>query len=222
MTRGALADELQVLRARACHGRDDEQQGRDVHDRPHRPRAVRDRRVTPARRLHVPRLEAVHAGLIARALIGAAAVAAALAAGASGAAPASHAPAVCPRFDPVFRLEFGSLGRPGHGDQAARALRRRRDERGGRVRRLPGLRLRHADGGESDARLPRDDACAEPDREAAVASLSVSPHRPQRSLPTPSGDLLYPEASADHVTRPAREHRPSCSSAWCPAGSRSR
>ncbi|HEV8250774.1 MAG TPA: hypothetical protein VGQ15_12450 [Gaiellaceae bacterium] len=36
-----------------------------------------------------------------------------LAAGASGSGPAEHAPAICPRFDPAFRLEFGTWGGPG-------------------------------------------------------------------------------------------------------------
>ena len=44
-----------------------------------------------------------------------AAAAATLAGGASGSAPASHAPAICPRFDPVFTLEFGAWGGPGTG-----------------------------------------------------------------------------------------------------------
>jgi hypothetical protein len=43
------------------------------------------------------------------------AAAASLAGGASGSAPASHAPAICPRFDPVFSLEFGAWGGPGTG-----------------------------------------------------------------------------------------------------------
>lgn len=43
------------------------------------------------------------------------AAAASLAGGASGSAPASHAPAICPRFDPVFTLEFGAWGGPGTG-----------------------------------------------------------------------------------------------------------
>ncbi|MEX2210665.1 MAG: hypothetical protein WD689_02740 [Gaiellaceae bacterium] len=40
-------------------------------------------------------------------------VAVALTATALGRAPAAHAPAVCPRFDPAFRLEFGAWGGPG-------------------------------------------------------------------------------------------------------------
>ena len=44
-----------------------------------------------------------------------AAAAASLAGGAFGSAPASHAPAICPRFDPVFSLEFGAWGGPGTG-----------------------------------------------------------------------------------------------------------
>jgi hypothetical protein len=38
-----------------------------------------------------------------------------IAAAASLSAPASHAPAICPRFDPVFSLEFGAWGGPGTG-----------------------------------------------------------------------------------------------------------
>jgi hypothetical protein len=42
-----------------------------------------------------------------------AAAAIALVGAAAGGAPASHAPAICPRFDPGFRLEFGTWGGPG-------------------------------------------------------------------------------------------------------------
>ena len=52
--------------------------------------------------------------LIARVVapVAAAAAVLAVAAGAAGSGPAEHAPAICPRYDPAFRLEFGTWGGP--------------------------------------------------------------------------------------------------------------
>jgi hypothetical protein len=60
-----------------------------------------------------------------------------LAGGASGSAPASHAPALCPRLDPVFKLEFGAWGGPGTGlprrELFAAAVTRGSTESGGHM-----------------------------------------------------------------------------------------
>jgi hypothetical protein len=64
-------------------------------------------------------------------------VVASLAGGAAGSAPASHAPAICPRLDPVFKLEFGAWGGPSTGlprrELYAAALTRGSDELGGHM-----------------------------------------------------------------------------------------
>ena len=60
-----------------------------------------------------------------------------LAVAALGSAPASHAPAVCPRLDPVFKLEFGAWGGPSTGlprrELYAAAVTRGSDELGGHM-----------------------------------------------------------------------------------------
>ena len=60
-----------------------------------------------------------------------------LAAGAAGSGPAAHPPAICPRLDPVFRLEFGAWGGPGTGilqrELYAAAVTRGSSEPGGHM-----------------------------------------------------------------------------------------
>ena len=69
--------------------------------------------------------------------MGAVVSAVSLAVAAFGSAPAAHAPAICPRLDPVFKLEFGAWGGPGTGlprrELYAAAVTRGSDELGGHM-----------------------------------------------------------------------------------------